>query len=61
MTYDEQIKEFIAGYSELCKDYGMRIVADQGPSSMGDIELSVDGCFTPTDVDIHIRALIDNS
>jgi len=52
---------FIEFYRQLCEEYGMCIEANQGESSMGDIELSVEDCFTPTDLDIHIRELTDNS
>jgi len=58
---DQKILSFIEFYRQLCEEYGMRIEANQGQSSMGDIELSVDNYFTPKDLDIHIQELKDNS
>jgi hypothetical protein len=60
-TEDQKKAEFIEFYQQLCEEYGMCIEANQGPSSMGDIELSVDDFRTPKDLDIHIRELKDHS
>ncbi len=58
---DTKRASFIEFYRQLCEEYGMKIEANQGESSMGDIELSVDDYFTPVDLDIHIRELSNNS